>query len=130
MWKQLQQISYSPFSSRIKQARLLTKLSPLNPVSYNGKSDPVDHLSHYQQSMALYNGNNALMCRIFPSSLGKVALWWFDRLQHESICSWKELSKAFTTRFITNTRKPKEVDSLMALIMKSKETLKSYSDRY
>lgn len=70
------------------------------------------------------------MCRIFPSSLGEVALRWFDRLEHRSIYFWRELSREFTTCFITNTRKPKEVDSLMALTMKSGETLKSYSPRY
>ena len=80
--------------------------------------------------MALHNGNDVLMCRIFPSSLGDVTLRWFDRLEHESIHSWMELSEAFTTRFITNTRKPKEVDSLMALAMRSGENLKSYSARY
>jgi hypothetical protein len=84
----------------------------------------------YRQSMSLYNGNDAFMCRIFPSSLGEVTLRWFDRLEHESICSWRELSKAFTTHFITNTKKPKEVDSLMALTIKSGETLKSYSSKY
>ena len=80
--------------------------------------------------MALHNGNDILMCRIFPSSLGDVALRWFDRLEHGSIHSWMELTEAFTTRFITNTRKPKEVDSLMALAMRTGENLKSYSARY
>jgi hypothetical protein len=36
----------------------------------------------------------------------------------------------FTIHFITNTRKPKEVDLLMALTIKSSESLKSYSVRY
>uniref|UniRef100_A0A2N9G9N1 Retrotransposon gag domain-containing protein n=1 Tax=Fagus sylvatica TaxID=28930 RepID=A0A2N9G9N1_FAGSY len=110
VWKQLQQISHSPFSSKMERAKLPTKFTPLNLISYNEKTDLVAHLSHYRQSMALYNGNDALMCRIFPSSLGEVAFRWFDRLEHGSIHSWRELSKAFTTRFITNTRKPKEID--------------------
>ena len=130
VWNQLRQISHSPFSPRIERAKLPTKFAPLNLISYNGKSNPVAHLSHYRQSMAFYSGNNSLMCRIFPSSLGEVALRWFDRLKHGSIHFWKELSEAFTTLFITNTRKPKEVDSLMALAMKSGESLKSYSARY
>ena len=130
IWKQLQQISHSPFSSKIERAKLPTKFTPPNLISYNGKTDPVAHLSHYRQSMVLYNGNDAFMCHIFPSSLGEVALRWFDRLEHGSIHSWGELSKAIVTRFITNTRKPKEVDSLMALTMKLGESLKSYSTRY
>jgi hypothetical protein len=40
------------------------------------------------------------------------------------------MSKAFTARFITNTKKPKEIDTLLALTMKAEETLKSYSTRY
>uniref|UniRef100_A0A2N9IDL4 Uncharacterized protein n=1 Tax=Fagus sylvatica TaxID=28930 RepID=A0A2N9IDL4_FAGSY len=111
-------ISHSPFSSRIERAKLPARIAPLNLITYNGKTDPAAHLSHYRRSMALYNGDDILMCRIFPSSLGDVALRWFDRLEHGSIHSWTELSEAFTTRFITNTRKPKEVDSLMALAMR------------
>jgi hypothetical protein len=130
VWNQLRQISHSPFSSRIERAKLPARIAPLNLVTYNGKTDPVSHLSHYRRSMALHNGDDILMCRIFPSSLGDVALRWFDRLDHGSIHSWTELSQAFTTRFITNTRKPKEVDSLMALVMRSGESLKSYSARY
>uniref|UniRef100_A0A2N9EA47 Uncharacterized protein n=1 Tax=Fagus sylvatica TaxID=28930 RepID=A0A2N9EA47_FAGSY len=65
-----------------------------------------------------------------PLALGEVGLRWFDRLEHGSIRSWKEMSKIFTARFITNTRKPKEIDSLLALTMKAGETLKSYSTRY
>uniref|UniRef100_A0A2N9FBB1 Uncharacterized protein n=1 Tax=Fagus sylvatica TaxID=28930 RepID=A0A2N9FBB1_FAGSY len=130
VWNQLRQISHSPFSSRIERAKLPARIAPLNLVTYNGKTDPVSHLSHYRRSMALHNGDDILMCRIFPSSLGDVALRWFDRLDHGSIHSWTELSEAFTTRFITNTRKPKEVDSLMALAMRSGESLKSYSARY
>ena len=80
--------------------------------------------------MTLYNENDSLMCCIFPSSLGEVALGGLIDWSNQSIHSWRELSVAFTTRFITNSRKPKEVDSLMALIMKPGESLKSYSTRY
>uniref|UniRef100_A0A2N9HY76 Uncharacterized protein n=1 Tax=Fagus sylvatica TaxID=28930 RepID=A0A2N9HY76_FAGSY len=49
---------------------------------------------------------------------------------NQNRASKKEMSKIFTARFITNTRKPKEIDSLLALTMKVEETLKSYSTRY
>uniref|UniRef100_A0A2N9EZE4 Uncharacterized protein n=1 Tax=Fagus sylvatica TaxID=28930 RepID=A0A2N9EZE4_FAGSY len=100
VWNQLRQISHSPFSSRIEQVKLPARIAPLNLITYNGKTDPVAHLS------------------------GLIGL------STGSIHSWTELSEAFTTRFITNTRKPKEVDSLMALAMRFGESLKSYSARY
>uniref|UniRef100_A0A2N9ENV4 RNase H type-1 domain-containing protein n=1 Tax=Fagus sylvatica TaxID=28930 RepID=A0A2N9ENV4_FAGSY len=99
VWNQLRQISHSPFSSRIERAKLPTRIAPLNLITYNGKTDPVSHLSHYKRSMALHNGNDVLMCRIFPSSLGDVALRWFDRLEHGSIHSWTELAEAFIHPF-------------------------------
>ncbi len=55
VWKQLQQISQSPFSSRIERAKFPSKFTAPNLISYNGKTDPVAHLSHYRQSMAPHN---------------------------------------------------------------------------
>jgi hypothetical protein len=99
-------------------------------VIYDGRADPVGHINHFRQSMALYLGNAALMCRMFLSSLGPMSLRWFNRLQHSSIHSWDEMAEAFVSRFITNSRKPKEFDSLLSMRMKDSESLKSYSSRY
>ena len=101
-----------------------------NYLIYDGRANPIGHISHFRQSMALHLGNNVLMCRMFPSSLGPMSLRWFNRLQHSSIHSWDELAEAFVSRFITNSRKPKEFDSLMSMRMKDSESLKSYSARY
>uniref|UniRef100_A0A2N9EQY4 RNA-directed DNA polymerase n=1 Tax=Fagus sylvatica TaxID=28930 RepID=A0A2N9EQY4_FAGSY len=118
------------YSAEIEQAKFPARFVPPNLAVYDGKSDPVGHLSRYWQSMALHTSNDPLMCRIFLSSLGEVGLRWFNRLDHRSIRSWQEMSESFTARFITNTRKPKEIDALLALKMKAGETLKSYSARY
>uniref|UniRef100_A0A2N9FTE0 RNA-directed DNA polymerase n=1 Tax=Fagus sylvatica TaxID=28930 RepID=A0A2N9FTE0_FAGSY len=67
---------------------------------------------------------------MFPSSLGPMSLRWFNRLPHSSIYSWNELAEAFVSRFITNSRKPKEFASLMSMRMKDSESLKNYSARY
>ena len=124
VWKKLHQISSSPFSAEIERAKFPARFVSPPLAVYDGKSDPVGHLSRYRQSMALHISNDPLMCRIFPSSLGEVGLQWFDRLDHRSIRSWQEMSESFTARFITNTRKPKEIDALLALKMKAGETLK------
>uniref|UniRef100_A0A2N9J8Z8 Retrotransposon gag domain-containing protein n=1 Tax=Fagus sylvatica TaxID=28930 RepID=A0A2N9J8Z8_FAGSY len=130
VWKALHQISHSPFSKEIESARLPRNFSAPTYVMYDGKADPVGHISHYRQSMAIHLGNNALMCRMFPSSLGPMSLRWFNRLPHSSIYSWNELAEAFVSRFITNSRKPKEFASLMSMRMKDSESLKNYSARY
>jgi hypothetical protein len=130
VWKALHQISHSPFSKEIESVRLPRNFSAPTYVMYDGKADPVGHISHYRQSMAIHLGNNALMCRMFPSSLGPMSLRWFNRLPHSSIFSLNELAEAFVSRFITNSRKPKEFASLMSMRMKDSESLKNYSARY
>ena len=68
--------------------------------------------------------------QIFLSSLGPVAMRWFDGLRANSINSFKELTQAFGSHFVTCSRVPRPLDSLLSLSMREEETLKTYSDRY
>ena len=70
------------------------------------------------------------MCKVFPSSLGPVAMRWFDGLRVSSIDSFKELTQAFGSHFITCSRVPRPLASLLSLSMREGETLKTYLDRY
>ena len=70
------------------------------------------------------------MCKVFLSSLGPVAMRWFDGLRANSINSFKELTQAFGSHFVTCSRVPRPLDSLLSLSMREEETLKTYSDRY
>ena len=54
----------------------------------------------------------------------------FYGLRTGSINSFKELTQAFGSHFITCTRVPRPLDSLLSLSMRERETLKTYSDRY
>ena len=80
--------------------------------------------------MAVYSKDETLMCKVFPSSLGLVAMRWFDGLREDSIDSFKELTWAFGSRFITCNRVPRPLDSLLSLSMRERETLKIYLDKY
>ena len=101
MSKALQQISKSPFIRMINRARLLYQFSQLTFDIYNGRTDLVDHVNHFNQKMAVHANNKALMCKVFPSSLRPVAMPWFDALKEGSIGFFKELTRAFKARFIT-----------------------------
>ena len=70
------------------------------------------------------------MCKIFPSNLGPMAMRWFNRLKENSIDSFKKLTQAFGARFITCSRVPQPLGSLLSMSMRDRETLKTYSDRY
>ena len=80
--------------------------------------------------MAVHSKNEALVCKVFPSNLGPVALRWFDGLGAGSIDSFKELTRAFGSYFITCSRVPRPLDSLLSMTMREGKTLKTYFDRY
>ena len=80
--------------------------------------------------MAVHSKSEALMCKLFPSSLGLVAMRWFNGLKEGSINSFKKLTRAFGAHFVTCSRVPQPLDSLLSMAMWEGETLKTYSDRY
>ena len=80
--------------------------------------------------MDVHSNNEALMCKVFPSSLGPVAIWWFDGLRVGSIDSFKKFTQAFGSHFIMCNRVPRPLAFVLSLSMREGETLKTYSDRY
>ncbi|XP_065631483.1 uncharacterized protein LOC136068358 [Quercus suber] len=101
MSKTLNQISMSPFTRKIEEAKLPRCFHQLTFTIYNGRIDLVEHVSHFNQRMVVHSKDEALMCKVFPSSLGPVAMRWFDNLRADSISSFKELTQAFGSRFVT-----------------------------
>ena len=67
---------------------------------YNGRTDPVEHVNHFNQRMVVHSKDETLMCKVFPSSLGPMTMRWFDGLRADSIDSFKELSQAFGSRLL------------------------------
>ena len=55
---------------------------------------------------------------------------WFDGLDGGSINPFQELTKAFGARFVTCSRVPCPLDSLLLMAMREGETLQTYSNRY
>ena len=80
--------------------------------------------------MAVHSKDEALMCKIFPSSLGPMAMRWFNGLKVNSIDSFKRLTQSFGIRFIMCSRVSLPLGSLLFMSMQEGETLKAYSDRY
>ena len=70
----LSQVSKSPFMRNIEDASLPQRFHQPTFTLYNGRTDPVEHVSHFSQKMAVHSKDEALMCKIFPSSLGPMAM--------------------------------------------------------
>ncbi|XP_023906155.1 uncharacterized protein LOC112017930 [Quercus suber] len=130
MSRALDWLSKSPFTRRIEKVVLPWWFQQPTFTIYNGRTDPVEHVSQFNQRMAVHFRNEALMCKVFPSSLGLVAMRWFNSLKANSIGSYRQLAQAFGSRFVTNSKPPRPMSALLSLSMSDGETLKAYSDKY
>ena len=90
----------------------------------------MEHVSHYINMMFLHTHNDALMCKVFPLSLGLTTLRWFNGLRKGSIRSFAELIQEFGAWFMTCSQVPQLVDALLSIKMGVDETLRSYASRY
>ena len=79
--------------------------------------------------MAIHSQDEALLCRVFPSSLEPMLMRWFNGLRTNSISSFKKLTQSFCSRFITYSRVPQPLDSLLSMSIREGETVKAYSKR-
>ena len=130
MKKALSQISKSPFTRGIEKVKLPRRFHQPTFAMYNGRTDPVEHVSQFKQKMAVHSQDEALMCRVFPSNLRPMPMRWFDGLKINSINSFKKLTQSFCSRFITCSRVPQPLDFLLSMSMKEGESAKTYSERY
>ena len=114
----LQRAARSSFSDDIERAPMSSRFTrpPFN--SYDGKTDPVEHGNHYIYMISPHTHNDALMCKVFPSSLEPTALRWFNGLRKGSIHSFVELIQEFGARFVTCSWVPQPVDVLLSMKMR------------
>ena len=130
MKKALSQISRSLFTWAIEKAKLPRRFHQPTFAMYNGRTDPVERVSQFKQKMAVHSQDEILLCRVFPSSLGPMPMRWFDGLRMNSISSFKKLTQSFCSRFVTCSRVPQLLDSLLSMSMREGESVKAYAERY
>ncbi|XP_028067932.1 uncharacterized protein LOC114270608 [Camellia sinensis] len=94
-----------PFLLELDMFEALKKFNILRFQIYYGKSDPNFPVGLYLNSMALWSGNEQLLCK-------------------------EGLAEMFMARFVTNMAQPLRVDSLLALKISDGEGLKAYAKRY
>ena len=98
--------------------------------TYDGTSDPFDHIRHYHQLMTLDIGNDMLLCKVFLASLQVQALSWFDRLPTNSINNFRELSEVFVGQYLCSARHKQNISTLQNIKMQENETLREFVKRF
>lgn len=75
------------------------KFMQLRVKYFKGDFDPSSHVLSYRNTMALYSHSDALICKMFHSTLEGNAMKWYASLPSGSVTDFKTLSKEFFKAF-------------------------------
>ncbi|KAM2322357.1 hypothetical protein ACFXTH_019035 [Malus domestica] len=123
-------ISMSPFTNKIERTDPFRRFTMPYFIPYKGDEDPNRHLKHDCSTMILYRNNDALMCKIFATTLQGEALDWFHTLPPQSIWSFNELSFVFTKEYSSNHSIKRTSDHLFSIVKDHWETIRDYVKRF
>ncbi|KAM1859603.1 hypothetical protein ACFX13_011885 [Malus domestica] len=123
-------ISMSPFTNEIERTDPPREFTMPHFILYKRDEDPDRHLKHYCSTMILYRNNDALMCKIFATTLQGEAQDWFHTLLPQSIRSFNELSFVFTKEYSSNRSIKRTSNHLFSIVKDHWETIRDYVKRF
>ncbi|XP_027906039.1 uncharacterized protein LOC114165669 [Vigna unguiculata] len=96
---------------------------------YDDTTDPEEHVNVFTTQAGLYTSDNAILCRVFPTSLKGPALNWFTRLPPNSINCFDTLATRFGIQFATS--KPHHLTSLALVNIRQEkgESLREFMEQ-
>ncbi|XP_020238557.1 uncharacterized protein LOC109817649 [Cajanus cajan] len=103
---------------------------PLNIDRYDGTTDPDEHIDAYVTQINLYTNDDAIMCRVFPTSLKGAALSWYTQLPPRSVDNFDTLVCLFSAQYATS--RPHHITSaaLSNLRQQDDESLRHFMERF
>lgn len=101
-----------------------------NLPSYDGLTDPDDHINNFNAILNFRKTSGAIRCRLFPTTLRKGALTWYTSLPPRSVFSWQDFTDQFKKNFTASRKQPKTVATLEAIFQGAKESLRAYIERF
>ncbi|GKB88410.1 gag protein [Tanacetum coccineum] len=121
-----------PFTWRVTPDIPLNFKIPNNIKSYDGTTDPDDHLFVFTKTLGIYYQLSEFKrCELFPLTLRGTARMWFMALPPESISNFAQLAKSFRTAFLHKVKFQKSREEIMQMKPQGfQESLKEFVERF
>ncbi|KAL0448563.1 UNVERIFIED_CONTAM: hypothetical protein Slati_1412700 [Sesamum latifolium] len=99
-------------------------------AEYDGTTDPMEHLSRFENADLLHRYTGGIKCRVFVTTFVRAAQQWFNKLPLGAIGSFQEFRSLFLHQFASSRKLRKTKLSLFSVCQKDDEPLKEYLQRF
>ncbi|XP_057444339.1 uncharacterized protein LOC130736535 [Lotus japonicus] len=123
-------VNFQPFSQEIAEEEIPEHVKTLALDSYSGSSDPKEHLVYFNTRMVIAGVNDAVKCKLLPSTFRKSAMTWFTTLPPGSNADFTEFSTRFLSHFSTSRSVQATITAFLTVIQRENESIKSYMTRF
>jgi hypothetical protein len=103
---------------------------PYNQQKYYGSQEPQSWLLDYLQAVKILGGTKETAMQSLQLHLTGVARSWLSKLEKETIGSWEELTKQFSSNFKSTYKRPASIEEVKACVQQRGETLRAYIQRW
>ncbi|KAL0404163.1 UNVERIFIED_CONTAM: hypothetical protein Sradi_2057100 [Sesamum radiatum] len=99
-------------------------------AEYDGTTDPMEHLSRFENAALLHRYADGIKCRVFVTTLARAAQQWFNQLPVGAIGNFQEFRSLVLHQFASSRKLRKTELSLFTVRQKDNEPLKEYLQRF
>jgi len=119
-----------PLSARIWNAPVPENFKPLHLSSFDGKSDPMEHITTFNTRMAVVGAAGSLKCKLLAGSLVDAALYWYMNLSRFLIVSYPDMTRKLIQQFSVSRHRKVLDTSLFNVRQGQTESLQEYLARF
>ncbi|XP_057426057.1 uncharacterized protein LOC130719446 [Lotus japonicus] len=114
-----------PCSAAVREVVIPDGMTSLVLETYDGRTNPQDHLLRFNVKMAISAVSDAVKCRMLSSTFRGATMTWFMALPQGSIKKFRDFASKFLGQFSAG-----KVEDLFQIQQEERETLKQYVERY
>jgi hypothetical protein len=103
---------------------------PHDQQKYNGSQELSSWLSDYLYAVRILGGSKEIAMQSLQLHLTGAVRSWLSKLERETIGSWEELTKQFTSNLKSTYKRPASIEEVKARVQQCNETLRSYIQRW
>ncbi|XP_073120239.1 uncharacterized protein [Henckelia pumila] len=118
-----------PFSAEILESELPKNFKFPHVGEYDGKGDPEEHLSRFENAALLHKYSDPIKCRVILNTLIGPAQQWFNLLRPGDIKEFKDFIKAFLHHFASSKKHSTTTLSIFVIKQQGQEELRTYIQR-